>query len=59
MYKETRALSRTEAVESIYQDMAARHRSRFRSIHVRPPSTLRRTRVANCQLTPVPDPPRH
>ncbi|KAH7375214.1 60S ribosomal protein l20 [Plectosphaerella cucumerina] len=34
MYKETRALSRTEAVESIYQDMAARHRSRFRSIHI-------------------------
>lgn len=28
-------MSRTDAVESMYQDMAARHRSRFRSIHVR------------------------
>lgn len=27
-------MSRTDAVESIYQDMAARHRARFRSIHV-------------------------
>jgi len=28
-------MSRTDAVEALYQDMAARHRSRFRSIHVR------------------------
>jgi len=35
MYKEYRDMSRTDAVESMYQDMAARHRSRFRSIHVR------------------------
>lgn len=34
MYKELRALTRTEAVEALYQDMAARHRSRFRSIHI-------------------------
>jgi len=34
MYKEYREMSRTEAVDSLYQDMAARHRSRFRSIHV-------------------------
>lgn len=27
-------MSRTEAVEALYQDMAARHRARFRSIHV-------------------------
>jgi len=27
-------MSRTDAVEALYQDMAARHRSRFRSIHV-------------------------
>lgn len=27
-------MSRTDAVESMYQDMAARHRARFRSIHV-------------------------
>ncbi|KAK9464824.1 ribosomal L18ae/LX protein domain-containing protein [Lipomyces arxii] len=34
MYKEYRDLSRTAAVESLYQDMAARHRARFRSIHI-------------------------
>ena len=34
MYKEYRAMSRVEAVEQMYQDMAARHRSRFRSIHI-------------------------
>ncbi|KAJ8055301.1 60S ribosomal protein L20 [Yarrowia lipolytica] len=34
MYKEYRDVSRTNAVEMLYQDMAARHRSRFRSIHV-------------------------
>lgn len=27
-------MSRTEAVEALYQDMAARHRARFGSIHV-------------------------
>lgn len=35
MYKEYRELSRAEAVRSLYQDMAARHRARFRSIQVR------------------------
>ena len=35
MYKEYREMSRTEAVDALYQDMAARHRARFRSIHVR------------------------
>jgi large subunit ribosomal protein L18Ae len=34
MYKEYREMSRTEAVDALYQDMAARHRSRFRSVHV-------------------------
>jgi len=34
MYKEYRAMSRAEAVDSLYQDMAARHRSRFRSIQI-------------------------
>ncbi|PSN66637.1 ribosomal protein L18ae, partial [Corynespora cassiicola Philippines] len=32
MYKEYREMSRTEAVDALYQDMAARHRSRFRDI---------------------------
>lgn len=35
MYKEFRDLSRADAVKSLYQDMSARHRARFRSIHVR------------------------
>lgn len=35
MYKEFRELTRSDAVRSLYQDMAARHRARFRSIHVR------------------------
>jgi len=34
MYKEFRELSRADAVKSLYQDMAARHRARFRSIHI-------------------------
>ncbi|KAL1741326.1 ribosomal L18ae/LX protein domain-containing protein [Schizophyllum fasciatum] len=34
MYKEFRELTRTAAVKSLYQDMAARHRARFRSIHI-------------------------
>jgi len=34
MYKEYRDLNRCNAVESCYQDMAARHRSRFRSIQI-------------------------
>jgi large subunit ribosomal protein L18Ae len=34
MYKEYREMSRCDAVEALYQDMAARHRARFRSIHV-------------------------
>ena len=35
MYKEYRELSRADAVRALYQDMAARHRARFRSIQVR------------------------
>ena len=34
MYKEFRDLTRADAVKSLYQDMAARHRAHFRSIHV-------------------------
>lgn len=53
MYKEYREMSRTEAVEALYQDMAARHRARFRSIHVR----LQRSLPGNDLLTPpLPDP---
>lgn len=35
MYKEYRELSRADAVHACYQDMAARHRARFRSVQVR------------------------
>jgi large subunit ribosomal protein L18Ae len=35
MYKEYREMSRVAAVDALYQDMAARHRSRFRQVHVR------------------------
>lgn len=34
MYKEYREMTRTDAVEALYSDMAARHRARFRSVHV-------------------------
>ena len=34
MYKEFRELSRADAVHALYQDMAARHRARFRSIQI-------------------------
>jgi len=34
MYKEYREMSRTDAVAALYQDMAARHRSRFRQVHI-------------------------
>lgn len=34
MYKEFREMSRTDAVDALYADMAARHRARFRSIHI-------------------------
>ncbi|KAI5864932.1 60S ribosomal protein L20 [Durotheca rogersii] len=34
MYKEYRELSRADAVQALYSDMAARHRARFRSIHI-------------------------
>lgn len=34
MYKEFREMSRAAAVQACYADMAARHRARFRSIHI-------------------------
>ena len=34
MYKEFRELSRVDAVHALYQDMAARHRARFRSVQI-------------------------
>ncbi|KIY48970.1 60S ribosomal protein L18A [Fistulina hepatica ATCC 64428] len=40
MYKEFRELTRADAVKALYQDMAARHRARFRSIHILRVTTL-------------------
>lgn len=34
MYKEYREMSRVDAAQSLYSDMAARHRARFRNIHI-------------------------
>ena len=34
MYKEYRSTSRTDAIASCYNEMAARHRARFGSIHI-------------------------
>lgn len=34
MYKEYRDVTRVGAVATMYQDLAARHRARFRSIHI-------------------------
>ena len=47
MYKEFRELSRADAVHALYQDMAARHRARFRSIHVCLPANVRYLGVIN------------
>ena len=33
-------MSRAEAVDALYQDMAARHRARFRSVHVSFPASV-------------------
>lgn len=52
MYKEYREMSRCEAVDALYQDMAARHRARFRSVHVR----LTNDSVSTAMLTVFVDP---
>lgn len=50
MYKEYREMSRTDAVDALYSDMAARHRARFRSIHVRCfPGRLESAVAQNCK----------
>jgi len=49
-------MSRTDAVEALYSDMAARHRARFRSIHVSCGGTL--SGFPLMTLTQATDPPR-
>ncbi|CDK24296.1 unnamed protein product [Kuraishia capsulata CBS 1993] len=43
MYKEYRDVSRVGAVETVYQDLASRHRARFRSIHILKVAELEKT----------------
>lgn len=43
MYKEYRDLTRADAVKSMYQDMAARHRARFASIHILKVAEIQKT----------------
>jgi len=49
MYKEYRDVSRTSAVDTLYSDMAARHRARFRSIHV----SFSNPSESNCKIIRV------
>lgn len=58
MYKEFRELTRADAVKSLYQDMAARHRARFRSIHVRMSAHGGYTNAIGADEVSVADPPR-
>ncbi|QWW24703.1 hypothetical protein CA7LBN_003560 [Candidozyma auris] len=43
MYKEYRDVTRVGAVETMYQDLAARHRARFRNIHILKVVELKKT----------------
>jgi large subunit ribosomal protein L18Ae len=45
MYKEYREMSRSEAVAAMYKDLAARHRARFRSIHIIKVAELKNSEV--------------
>ncbi|KAJ3386837.1 60S ribosomal protein L20 [Lobulomyces angularis] len=56
MYKEYRDLTRTDAVESCYQDMAARHRARSRSIHIIKVSEVKASDVRRPYITQLLDP---
>lgn len=49
-------MSRCDAVEAMYQDMAARHRSRFRSIHVCSDTRTTFASGATCTNTCTADP---
>lgn len=51
-------MSRTDAVEALYQDMAARHRARFRSIHVSRGPATKRSSYKGMLNKPLADSPR-
>jgi large subunit ribosomal protein L18Ae len=56
MYKEFRELNRSEAVQSCYMDMAARHRARFRSIQIIKVSELNTNQVRRPYIQQLIDP---
>jgi large subunit ribosomal protein L18Ae len=56
MYKEYRDLTRADAVQSCYQDMAARHRTRFRSIHIIRVAQVKAADVRRPYITQLLDP---
>ncbi|CAG8603690.1 5582_t:CDS:2, partial [Paraglomus brasilianum] len=56
MYKEYRELSRTDAVEAAYQDMAARHRARFSSIQIIRVATVTAANVRRPYIKQLLDP---
>lgn len=51
MYKEYRDTTRVGAVQTMYQDLAARHRARFRSIHILKVVELAKTEDLKRQYT--------
>ncbi|CAG8580856.1 18119_t:CDS:2 [Acaulospora morrowiae] len=56
MYKEYRELTRTDAVSSAYQDMAARHRARFSSIQIIRVAELKPSQVKRPYIKQLIDP---
>ncbi|KAJ3410571.1 60S ribosomal protein L20 [Chytridiales sp. JEL 0842] len=56
MYKEYRELTRTDAVEACYQDMASRHRARFSSIHIIRVATIKAADVRRPYISQITDP---
>ena len=56
MYKEYRELTRNNAVNACYQDMAARHRARFTSIHIIKVAEIKAKDVKRAYLSQIIDP---
>ncbi len=56
MYKEFREMTRAAAVYACYLDMAARHRARFRSIHIIKVSELKTDQVRRPYIQQLIDP---
>ncbi|CAI2164441.1 7509_t:CDS:2 [Funneliformis geosporum] len=56
MYKEYREMTRTDAVYSCYQDMAARHRARFSSIQIMRVAELKNAQVKRPYISQLLEP---